>query len=492
MARRSPDLAVIGVRLPKKSGFQVLEAIRANRECANLPVILISGTPSNEARIQGLRLGADDYLVKPFSPRELLIKIRTILDRASDLRLLRARTEGLEEEARRYREDLRRSHGQMQDCMERIGSLLRHVEESSRLESLPEILAALMRATVRDLGLSRACLLARNEEGIFAARASQGLEEHALGHLHLDGQELFCRTLELEGRTMTADEFARFPSASHDVLALSALGLTHVTPVRGEEGALAGLLAGGDKADGEPLDRFDLHLLEILARSAGMAIANAERFAGASDCFLQVAGRLVKTVEAQFPEIAGHSERVADLAVRLAERIGLAGHEREAIAHVARLHDLGCLEQYEHLFGERRPFSEEERHRFRQLAAEGVRRHLERAHTPQVADGICGLQERWDGTGMPEGIAREAIPLFSRIVAIANAFDALLHPRPHRPAYQSDEAIAILRDRAGTQFDPRLVEAFIEMVSSGEEVALGQPGQQSDKRWGSARGAEDR
>ncbi len=479
MARRSPDLAVIGVRLPKKSGFQVLEAIRGNREFANLPVILISGTPSNEARIQGLRLGADDYLVKPFSPRELLIKIRTILDRASDLRLLRAKTEGLEEETRRYREDLRRSHGEMQHCMERIGSLLRHVEETSRLESLPEILAALMRATVRDLGLSRACLLARNEEGIFTARASQGLEEHALGHLHLDGQEFFCRTLELEGRTMTADEFARFPSASRDVLALSALGLTHVTPVRGEEGALAGLLAGGDKADGEPLDRFDLHLLEILARSAGMAIAHAERFAGASDCFLQVAGRLVKTVEAQYPEIAGHSERVADLAVRLAERVGLAAHEREAIAHVARLHDLGCLEQYEHLFGERRPFSEEERHQFRKLAAEGVRRHLERSHTPHVADGICGLQERWDGTGMPEGIAREAIPLFSRIVAIANAFDALLHPRPHRPAYQSDEAIAILRDRAGTQFDPRLVEAFIEMVSSGEEVALEQSGQSS-------------
>jgi len=228
-----------------------------------------------------------------------------------------------------------------------------------------------------------------------------------------------------------------------------------------------------------PLDRFDLHLLEILARSAGMAIAHAERFAGASDCFLQVAGRLVKTVEAQYPEIAGHSERVADLAVRLAERVGLATHEREAIAHVARLHDLGCLEQYEHLFGERRPFSEEERHQFRKLAAEGVRRHLERSHTPQVADGICGLQERWNGTGMPEGIAREAIPLFSRIVAIANAFDALLHPRPHRPAYQSEEAIAILRDRAGTQFDPRLVEAFIEMVSSGEEVALGQSGQSS-------------
>ncbi|MFH1144578.1 MAG: response regulator, partial [Candidatus Eisenbacteria bacterium] len=114
VARQSPDLAVIGVRLPRKSGFQVLEAIRASGDHARLPIILIAGSSSNEARIQGLRLGADDYLVKPFSPRELLIKIRTILDRASDLRLLKMKSDVLEEEARQYRDDLRRSHAEMQ------------------------------------------------------------------------------------------------------------------------------------------------------------------------------------------------------------------------------------------------------------------------------------------------------------------------------------------------------------------------------------------
>jgi len=475
IARHAPDLAVIGVRLPRKSGFQVLEAIRASGAFGRLPVILISGSPSNEARIQGLRLGADDYLVKPFSPRELLIKIRTILDRAADLRLLKTKTEGLEEEARRYREDLRRSHQEVQRYLERIGSLLRHVEEASRLQDLPGILAGLMRACARDLGLERACLLVRSaEDGGFRPRVWHGLEEHALSGFRLGAEGFLCQSLALEGRTMTVDEFARYPSAAQDLLGLAALGLTHLTPVRREDGELTALLAGGDKSAGEPLDRFDLHLLEILARSAGMAIVSAQVFAGARDCFLHTTGRLIATVEARYPEIAGHSERVADLALRLAVRLGLSAEEQQAVGYVARLHDLGCLEQYDHLFGEKRVFSEEERQRLRRLAAEGVRRQLERSPMPQIAAGVCHLQEYWNGSGMPEGIAREAIPLSSRIVVIANAYDALLHPRPHRAAYQPHEALMILRDRAGSQFDPRLVEAFAELIAQPAEVAAAQ------------------
>ncbi|MFH1142923.1 MAG: HD domain-containing phosphohydrolase, partial [Candidatus Eisenbacteria bacterium] len=407
---------------------------------------------------------------------ELLIKIRTILDRASDLRLLKMKSDVLEEEARQYRDDLRRSHAEMQHYLERIGSLLRHVEEASRLQDLQEVLSGLIQSCVRDLGISRVCLLKRegNDDpdgpAVFIPQAGHGLDDHALRGLRLGAEGFLCQTLALEGRTMTVDEFSGYPSTSEDLQALAALGLSHLTPVQRGSGELAAILAGGDKTGGEGLDRFDLHLLEILARSAGMALASAEVFAGARESFMCTTGRLVAGVEARYPELAGHSDRVTELALRLAAALGLTEEERTTLCHVARLHDLGSLDQYEHLYAESRLFSDEERTRIRRLAAEGVRRQLERAHMARVAEGVCHLNERWDGAGMPDGIAGEAIPLSSRMVAIANAFDALGHPRPHRPAYTAEEALLIIRDRAGRQFDPALVAAFSRMVEEEREA----------------------
>ena len=78
---RRPDLIVLDTRLPMTSGYTVLDTVRRDESLSHTPVVLISTDAATESRLQGLRLGADDYLVKPFSPRELIIRIRRILDR---------------------------------------------------------------------------------------------------------------------------------------------------------------------------------------------------------------------------------------------------------------------------------------------------------------------------------------------------------------------------------------------------------------------------
>ncbi|MCK4412326.1 MAG: response regulator [Candidatus Eisenbacteria sp.] len=469
--RHKPDLAVIGVRLPRKSGFQVLEAIRADERTARLPVILIAGSPSNEARIQGLRLGADDYLVKPFSPRELLIKIRTILDRLSDLRLLRQQNRALEEEARQHRDEQRQFHHEMDVYLQRIGAVLQHVDAASRRGDLSKVLGQLAQAVVRDLRLVRACVLMQTEPGeSLVPRAWRGLDDQAVRRLRLKAEGFVCGTVAREGRTMMSDEFASYPSAEAEVRLLSAAGLTHITPARREDGGLVAILAGGEREDGEPLDRLDVHLLNVLARAAVMAIDHATAFAGARHSFVETTAQLVATVEERYPELAGHSARVLGLTARLAAQCGLSEEESRLAAFVARLHDLGALEQYDQLFSEQRVFSEEERLALRRQAATGVRRMLAAAHLPEVAEGVYHLNERWDGSGLPEGLAGESLPQASRLVAITNAYDALTHARPHRPAYDVGEALLILRERAGSQFDPELVRVFVEMISETEGI----------------------
>jgi len=88
-----------------------------------------------------------------------------------------------------------------------------------------------------------------------------------------------------------------------------------------------------------------------------------------------------------------------------------------------------------------------------------------------VAEYIRWHHERWDGEGYPDGMAGEAIPLLCRIVAVADAYDAMVSDRPYRRALSREEALEELRDHAGKQFDPRVVEAFLQNLSKIEELS---------------------
>jgi len=463
--RAQPDLAVVGVRLARKSGLQVLEAVRAESRTARMPVILIAGTASNESRIQGLRLGADDYLVKPFSPRELMIKIRTILDRAADLRLLQLRHRALREEARRQGEELLRAREEMGRYLARIGGLLRRVEELGQEPDLAAVLARLVAACSHELELARVCVLVHGKGGdALRARAWQGIEEAIVRPLRLAAGDFLCQTLRLEGRTMGADEFSGYPLAADDLLKLSAAGLTHVTPVLSPQRELIAVVAGGEKWSGEAIDRFDLHLLDLLARAAAGAIREAEDSAAERRAFVDTAAQLIAVVEGRYEHLRGHSARVHDLSLRLADELSLPARRRETVGYVAWLHDLGALEQYAQLQEEARRLSDGERLDLRRRGSAAVRRLLESSGLPEVAEALGHLHEYWDGHGVPDGLAGESIPLAARVVALANAYDALTHERPHRPAYAPAEALALLHERGGSRYDPSLVRAFEKVL----------------------------
>lgn len=474
--RHRPDLVVLGVRMPRRSGFQVLEELRARPETARLPVILIAGSASNESRIQGLRLGADDYLVKPFSPRELIIKIRRILDRITDQRQLQVKNETLEEEAHRQRDEMFRTQQEMHRYLLRIGSVLSRVEEVSRRHDPGELMEGLVQVAVRDLGLSRVCFLVRDRQsGGLRPEASWGIDDRARRGLIFAADGFLAQTLRLEGRTLSADELAAYPMAEEELVALAAAGLTHFTPVRRESDELLAIIASGEPDAERAGDRFDLALLAVLGQSAAIAIEKLADVGEARRAFLDTTAHLIATVEARYAGVREHSARVRDLALRLADQLALPDGPRETVAYVARLHDLGALDQYEELFGGQRVLSDAERLALRRHACEGVRGMLERAQMSDVAEGVYRLNEHWDGTGLPDGLAHASIPEASRIVAIANAYDALTHARPHRPAYATEEARRILRDHAGRRFDPAFVAAFEVALDPESDQSLSMP-----------------
>jgi len=191
-----------------------------------------------------------------------------------------------------------------------------------------------------------------------------------------------------------------------------------------------------------------------------------------------------RTLDLRHADTEGHSRRVTDLTVRLAERMGVRGEELVRIRRGALLHDIGKMAVPDDIFLKPGPLDDDE--------WEVMRRHTTYAY--ELLSPIPFLQsaldipychhERWDGTGYPRGLRGEQIPLAARIFSVVDVYDALTSDRPYRPAWSRDRALAYLREQAGTQFDPAAVEAFLEMIEDDDvlEDAFGPAPETAAKR----------
>jgi HD-GYP domain-containing protein (c-di-GMP phosphodiesterase class II) len=160
---------------------------------------------------------------------------------------------------------------------------------------------------------------------------------------------------------------------------------------------------------------------------------------------------------------AEHSNRVTELALRLADAVGAGDDVKRAILVGGPLHDIGKLGVPDAILTKPGRLEPEELAEIRKHPAAGAR----------MLDGIESLRhglgcvrhhhERWDGTGYPDGLAESAIPLEARIVAVADAYDAMISDRPYRAALEREAALAEVDRCGGTQFDPRVAGALLEL-----------------------------
>lgn len=165
----------------------------------------------------------------------------------------------------------------------------------------------------------------------------------------------------------------------------------------------------------------------------------------------------------------GHGQRVAHICLKLAQRRGLPPQALSNLALLAEVHDLGLVGIPEEILLKPEPLTASEWEIIRQHPERGYRLAIA-SSSPELienADLILKHHERWDGTGYPLGLKGEEIPLECRILALADAYDAIVSARPYRQARSKAEALEELQRNAGTQFDPTLVETFAELFKTG-------------------------
>jgi diguanylate cyclase (GGDEF)-like protein len=196
--------------------------------------------------------------------------------------------------------------------------------------------------------------------------------------------------------------------------------------------------------------------------------ANLEQLADSPDraARYRAAESLAQTVDARDAYTGRHSQRVGDYAARIARRLGADEPTIELMRLSGNLHDLGKLAIPEELLRKPTALSDGERLVLERHPQIGYRM-LENLGVEPVAEAVLHHHERWDGTGYPNQLAGEQIPLAARIVFVADAYDAMTAARESGQPHTEEEALAELERCAGTQFDPQVVEAFAKELRSG-------------------------
>jgi putative nucleotidyltransferase with HDIG domain len=261
---------------------------------------------------------------------------------------------------------------------------------------------------------------------------------------------------------LSAEEAAAFSTAPE---IHATLGPYAVAAVRADEDVIGTMaVARARRGQREPFVEADLRVLKSIAETAGAAIHRSRLYHNLQDSYIQMVLTLVRALDARDSYTGGHSERLAEWAEATARVLGCRDEEAQDIRWGALLHDIGKIAVPDAILRKPARLTDEEWQIMRQhpVTGEEILRPLERMRG--VARILRHHHERWDGTGYPDGLSEERIPLGARILAVVDAYSAITDERPYKPARSHIEAVAELRRSAGTQFDLRVVEAFCKML----------------------------
>jgi len=467
-AKHKPDLAILDVKMPKADGFEVCEALKKCSVECRPPVILISGQCDATSRLEGLLKGADDFLMKPFSPRELLTKIDKIFKGSEDSKTLSNVSAKLENEIKRGEQELERVNNELKRLLYSKDTLIGLSQQLKSCLRLETLLDTFLLTVVGQLRVESACFLLAEgwDSRVLVHSLSKGVKLSLVENLQIPFDSPLGSILSSCEKPLGIEELESYPRVGDQVKTIAAAGfiLCHSIHVKGR---FIGVLLLGERVHGNGFTQLDMEMLASLSSSAGIAIENARLYNELQETYLATIKAFVNTIEAKDPYTRGHTERVAEYATAIAEGMGLGPEEVENIRFGAILHDIGKLGVYEQILWKPTALDEEEWKIVKSHPETGASilsgiRFLEKA-----IDIVRHHHERLDGKGYPDGLRDDELSLYARITCVADSFDAMTSDRPYRDALSVEEALSQMAGKSGTQFDPKVTQVFARLVKAG-------------------------
>jgi response regulator RpfG family c-di-GMP phosphodiesterase len=485
------DVVISDLRMPGVDGFELIRQIKALRPAT--PIVAVSGRTTNDTAVQALQCGADEYLTKPFDitevrrvvesslqHRELLAEAQEIGRGKGDRHVLPERPEGgfaQNVPVPFSASPVAATPSPAQGLVEANSRLERRVGELLAVGEMAQVIGAELRldalletalSSISSLTGARALTLLLLDPGqeCLVVRARRGGERRGV----------------VGERCAVGDGLAGWVAKHQVPLLIPAIEDQPVfqAMARGEgfdsgsflsvpllfQERLLGVVCCTDKAGGQPFDERDLRLLVSLAPYLTIAVENAQLCERVQQGAFATLVALAENLEARDSYLRGHSARVADYAARTATELGLSPGAIQTLRQAARVHDIGNLMVSDTILGRPGPLSEAEGATVREHPLRGERMVHALGFLDAAVPLVRNHHERWDGQGYPDGLKGREIDPLARILTLADAFDAMTSPRPHRQARTCDEALLEISHQAGTQFDPMLLEPFQRAVAA--------------------------
>ncbi|RMH44821.1 MAG: response regulator [Deltaproteobacteria bacterium] len=447
---RPYDMVISDLKMPKVGGLQLLEQIQA--EGIDVLTVIMTGFGTVETAIEAMKKGAYDYILKPFKVEEVVHVVQRGLER-----------QALQAENVRLKEALT-----LYSVSEAIATSL----------DIEHVLDVILDAAIREVDGDVATLhLQDPATGQFDERIK------ALGQVARDADanappspdvdELlgyFQRGEAVLAHGLKANRFFRTRPAGNLVSFVS-------VPLR-VASRVIGTLNVFSFTRGKKFDEGHRKMLSILASRAATSIENARLYEdlvvknrdleaanlSLEENFRQTIVGFAHALEESDRYTRGHSDRVAEYARLIAEGLTLPDDDVQTVVRAALLHDIGKIGIKSEKLNKPGKLTPEEVEMFREHPDKGKRILEPIPFMRNLIDGCWCHHEQFDGGGYPRGIAGQNIPLLGRIVAVADAYDAMTSDRAYRKALPHQVAVDEIERCAGTQFDPEVAEVFLKLI----------------------------
>jgi len=469
LAREQPPTVILlDVVMPGMDGLETTRRLRADLVTRDMPILMLSGRADASDIDAALAAGADDYLIKPAAERELVMRVRSMSRLGQACNELRRSYEVLGEQTRA-----------LTLLLDLSASLVLH-------EDLDVILETTVDFASRLTFCRRVAVLLPDAEGrVLQVAGSIGFEPHEIADLVIPiggsmlGQVFVSNTRFVPSSVPAGDEVSsgdRCILRGEPVAAL---------PMRASE-RIVGVLAVADRINRDHFSSQELEYLELTCNYAASAVEAVLTRRAREDARDSVVVALAQLAEHRDTDTGLHLDRMTGYCLRLTEALRTMPKFTDVItpdfikdlSRAAPLHDIGKVAIPDHILLKPGKLTPEEMAVMRTHAAIGTETiRSVRARSPGstfliMAEDIAhGHHEWYDGTGYPRGIAGENIPLSARIAALADVYDALTSRRVYKNAMSHEKARAIIVDARGTQFDPDVVDAFLQCEDAFKDLA---------------------
>jgi len=373
----------------------------------------------------------------------------------------------------------------VRDITERVQANERIQRQSRQLSAIQSIEAAItasfdlsvtlsviLRQVINQLGVDAADVLLLNQNThMLEYAAGQGFHTSSLLHTSLMIGQGYAGQAALKRHTVSVPDISspqpdsvRLPSFLQE-----GFNSYHAVPLIAK-GQVTGVLEVYRRSAMKPAEEW-LEFLTTLAGQAAIAIDSASLFRDLQQANSELTLAYDAAIEgwSQALEISGrespeHIQRVVRLATELAHAVGVNDNELIHIRRGALLHDIGKMGIPENILNKVEPLTEEDWAIIRQHPQFAFQLLSTLVYQATTLDIPHRHHEKWDGSGYPDGLREEQIPLAARIFAVVDVFDALTSPRPYRPAYSQEEALAYIENQSGRHFDPSITSVFVRRM----------------------------